>query len=271
MTLRIRTASAVLLLVIAASLVMASPSASRASAAAAGGAPGPGSAPASEHESGTLTTQLQPGWNMVAWLGPRAPASDLFAAIPALEHVAAWDSADGRYQWRSSPNSIPRHGLRDVETGMGLWMRVGGDSPVEWTRPVSEEDVLLSLPAGRHLVGWTGRDGEPFSEPAGRFGGALVEATRWNADAQQYERYRPGVEDSANTLSTLNMGDALWLELTADVRWWQSGLARTAFEFRGDEAEPEMAEFRADVRRDMERVLAFSSPSITAASRWSSR
>ena len=160
---------------------------------------GAGWASASEHEAGTLTTQLQPGWNMAGWLGPDAPVSELFEAVPALERVYAWDSAHERYQ-RALPNTTPLHGLRRLKTGMGLWLRVGGDSAVEWTRPVSEDHVLLSLPAGRHLVGWTGRDGEAFADSAGRFGDALIEASRWNAETQQYDRYRSDAEDSANTL-----------------------------------------------------------------------
>ena len=213
---------------------------------------GAGWASASEHEAGTLTTQLQPGWNMAGWLGPDAPVSELFEAVPALERVYAWDSAHERYQ-RALPNTTPRHGLRRLKTGMGLWLRVGGDSAVEWTRPVSEGHVLLSLPAGRHLVGWTGRDGEAFADSAGRFGDALIEASRWNAETQQYDRYRSDAEDSANTLRELSRGDALWLDLAGDVRWWQSGLAGTTFEFRDHVSEARQASLRAD----MASVLAF--------------
>ena len=219
-------------------------------ALAAAFAPAPASA--SEPEAGTLTTQLQPGWNMAAWLGPEAPVSELFDAVPALERVYAWDSANERYQ-RALPTSTPRYGLRRVTTGIGLWLRVGGDSPVEWTRPVSEDHVLLSLPAGRSLVGWTGRDGEAFAESAGRFGDALIEASRWNAETQQYERYRSDAEGSANTLHELNRGDAMWLDLADDMRWWQSGLAGTTFEFRGELSEGQ----QASLQEDMAGVLTF--------------
>ena len=213
---------------------------------------GAGWASASEHEAGTLTTQLQPGWNMAGWLGPDAPVSELFEALPALERVYAWDSAHERYQ-RALPNTTPLHGLRRLKTGMGLWLRVGGDSAVEWTRPVSEGHVLLSLPAGRHLVGWTGRDGEAFADTAGRFGDALIEASRWNAETQQYDRYRSDVEDSANTLLELNRGDAMWLDLADDRRWWQSGLAGATFEFRGELSE----EQQASLQEDMAGVVTF--------------
>ena len=62
---------------------------------------------ADEPGSATLTSQLLPGWNMVAWLGPEAPVSELFAAIPALRQVSAWDSEEQRYR-RALRTSTPR-------------------------------------------------------------------------------------------------------------------------------------------------------------------
>ena len=75
---------------------------------------------------------------------------------------------------------------------MGLFLYLGGDEPVEWRRSASESPVLLSLSAGRNPVGWGGGDGEPFAEAAARFGDALLEAERWNAETGRYDRYRPG-------------------------------------------------------------------------------
>ena len=60
-----------------------------------------GRASAESEESpgpGTTTTVLQPGWNMVGWLGPEAPATDLFEAIPALVRAYALNAAEQRYQ-----------------------------------------------------------------------------------------------------------------------------------------------------------------------------
>lgn len=212
----------------------------------------PAAAAASASQAGTVTTQLRPGWNMVAWIGPPASVSELFDAVPALEHIYAWNNKQQRYQ-RALPTSTPLHGLRHLTTGMGLWLLIGGDSPIKWTHSLSEDYALLSLRAGRNLVGWTGRDGERFEEAAARFGDTLVKAERWNATTQRYEWYRPDVPGWANTLRELNRGDALWVELTGDIRWWQSGTARTTFEFASELS----AEQRTEIRGDMARVLAF--------------
>ena len=173
-------------------------------------------ATADEPEAQTLTTQLLPGWNMVAWLGPETPAPELFDAIPALRQISAWDSEEQRYR-RALRTGTPPDGLRRLTVGMGLWLRVGGNEPVEWTRPLYEGHVLLSLRSGRNLVGWTGRDGASFAEAAGRVGDALVLASRWNAETQSYELFGPPAKDSLR----LNRGEAIWVELNDDARWWQ--------------------------------------------------
>ncbi|MCY4639468.1 MAG: hypothetical protein OXC94_03900 [Chloroflexi bacterium] len=203
----------------------------------AGAAPEPPAttapAPPGEAEPGTITTTLHPGWNMVAWLGPEAPATELLNAVPALVRVGGWDAAEQRYRWRM-PNVVPREGLRVLTTGMGLWLELGGDAPVEWTRPAREESVLLSLDAGRNLVGWAGRDGVAAAEALARFGNLLAGAWRWNVEQQAYERYRPGTASNVNTLDALDHGDALWVELTDAARWWQSGRSVPPVTFVGD-------------------------------------
>ena len=194
-------------------------------------------------DPGTITTVLQPGWNMVGWLGPEAPATDLFEAIPALVRASAWDAAEQRYQ-RRTRTSVARYGLRDLEPGMGLWLELGGDAPFEWTRPAPEGGVLLSLRAGDNLVGWAGRDRTAIEDALARFGDALVRAWQWDAEAQAYDQYRPTTADSSNTLRELSHGDALWVELTGDARWWQSGSAPAPVVFLGDFTEDERAEVR---------------------------
>ena len=191
-------------------------------------------------DDGTITTVLQPGWNMVGWLGADAPASDLFEAIPALERASAWDAGEQRYQ-RRTRTSIARYGLRELTPGRGLWLQIGGDDLVEWTRPASEDSVLHELHAGRNLVGWAGRDGTPIEDAVARFGDTFVRASLWDASMQRYLHYHPDRE-STNPLRELNHGDALWVEVTADARWWQSGTAPPPVEFLGEFTEEERAE-----------------------------
>jgi hypothetical protein len=203
-------------------------------------------------EADMITTVLQPGWNMVAWVGPEAPATAVFEAIPALRRASAWDADHQRYQ-RRARNSIPQHPLRTLTPGMGLWLEMGGDEPFEWTRPVTEGGALVSLRAGRNLVGWTGRDRSAVEDALARFGASLVSASRWDAQAQGYVGYRPDAAASANSLVELEPGDGLWVELTEDARWWQPGAHRVEFTFP-DEVP---AERQATIRDDMADVIRF--------------
>ena len=200
-------------------------------------------APTSEAATRSITTVLHPGWNAVAWLGPEAPVTDLFDAVPALRRAYAWDVAEQRFRG-SSRNSVPLDGLSRLTTGMGLFVQVGGDAPVEWTRTASAESVLLSLREGLNLVGWAGRDGVPVEDALTRFGDLLVAAWRWDAEADAYERYRPGARAGSRTPSTLDHGDALWVQLRGDGLWWQSGRGPSTVVSVGDAPKEQQAEVR---------------------------
>ena len=199
----------------------------------------------------TITTTLYPGWNLVGWVGPDTPTSELFGEIPALRQVWSWESSSQRYQsW--TRNSTSPHALKQVTRGMGLWLLIGGEAPVEWSRAVSDEGALLALSAGRNLVGWTGEEGLGVGEAVARFGEVFVRASHWDARTQRWEFYLPGVEPPG-AFANLSRGDGLWIDLTEDTRWWQSGLGRTVFEF-ADEVTPE---HRVEARAELTNVITF--------------
>ena len=211
-----------------------------------------GSASAQAPATDTVTTPLQPGWNLVGWMGSDTTAADLFAAIPTLRVVAAWDDEAGRYRWARRGGTAPP-ALTQVTRGKALFLWVGGTKAVQWRRPASADGMLLSLPSGYSLVGWAGLDGTPIAEAVGRFGDALIGASRWNAETQSYERYEPGAEEPAEGMPVLQHGDALWVELSEEARWWQSGTERTRFVFEA----PVTQERKSELRDEMERVVAF--------------
>ncbi|MYE45222.1 MAG: hypothetical protein F4X25_00415 [Chloroflexi bacterium] len=169
-------------------------------------------------EGGTITTLLHPGWNMVGWVGPETPTSELFDALPQLQTVGAWDASAGayRYEWRGLKNDVPA-----VTPGMGLWLYLGGDRQLYWTRPGTSDGVVLRLGAGRRLVGVVA-DGavEPPEDADAR-------AWRWDPLRQDYEPYRFGD-------ATLRGGEALWIEAAAPFNLWQPGTESPPLFFLGD-------------------------------------
>jgi hypothetical protein len=202
----------------------------------------------------TITTQLRPGWNLVGWMGPDTTPAALFAAIPELQTVAAWDEDAARYIWTRRGASVPP-ALNSVTRGQALFLWVNGPDPVRWTRPAAAEGMLLTLPAGYSLIGWAGLDGTPITEAVGRFGSALTGVSTWNAETQSYERYEPGSHEPAAGMPTLNHGDALWVELSAESRWWQSRPKRITFVRHGAISLTEEQE--AQYRQELAHVQAF--------------
>ena len=170
---------------------------------------------------GSVTTVLQPGWNQLAWLGPEAPVTVLFEAVPAALLAYEWDAAAQQFLGRSR-NSLPVDGLSRLSTGMGLLVFVGGDEPVEWSSPRLNGSMLLSMRQGWNLVSWAGPNGAPVEAALERFGDVLVAASWWNAEAGAYEQYRPEASSGSSSSSMFNHGDAVWLLLEGDVLWWQS-------------------------------------------------
>ena len=180
-------------------------------------------------EAETITTILYPGWNMVGWVGPATPTSELFDALPQLRRLSAWDAGAGSYQraFRGTYAQLP-----SLTPGVGLWLHISGDTTVEWTRSVSGEAVLLSLRTGWNLVGWTGDNGTGVDEAVARFGDMFVRGAVWDASTQRYVHHLPR---SGNTEPpTLSRGDAVWVELTSDARWWEPGTVRPEYKFADD-------------------------------------
>ncbi len=173
-------------------------------------------------DAASVTTLLHPGWNMVGWPGPPTPVADLFDAIPSLERVALWDAAGQRYRSRARTGDRP-DGAGQLTAGMGLWLLLGGDAPVEWSRPVSAGGAQLSLHPGWNLVGWAGADGVATRDALSPFGDALTRVARWDAERQEYGYGRHGGSNPQGAPAELRRGDALWVELAARSWWWQSG------------------------------------------------
>lgn len=84
-------------------------------------------AQASEH----FTTLLQPGLNMVGWTHPETGVDALFADIPELEAVYAWDAKAQHFTvaYRDLPDGASGN-LTTLIPGMGLWLAVAGSEPV---------------------------------------------------------------------------------------------------------------------------------------------
>ena len=208
--------------------------------------------PPAAAEGDVITTELQPGWNMVGWLGPRTPVSELFDLVPELVRVSVWVA--GREQYAQTTRSNRANGRApDLTPGRGLWIYIGGTEPVEWTRPVASDPAAVFLREGRNLVGWTGHAGTQVGQALAGVKPVLRRAVRWDAVNQAFEHHHPRAGDTATTFRELRHGDAFWVEVTEDAWWWQSGAVSSPFVFTDDVP----ADARAHVRAETASVLSF--------------
>ena len=182
-------------------------------------------------EAGTITTELQPGWNMVGWAGHATPSRQLFEELPELRWLSAWDAEHQRYQmsWRRHYQELPW-----LMPGMGLWLLIHGDAPVEWTRPIAPDGAVLRLRRGLNLVGWTGQDGTSLKEALGPVADGVVSA--WDRDARsgEYAAYSRSGHDAAGSQLVLSRGAALWVQVSEAVNWRQSTSAEPPIAFLGE-------------------------------------
>ena len=151
----------------------------------------------------------------MGWLGPSTPTSELFDTIPALRQVWAWNAESQAYQ-HAEPN---RHGdLPTLTAGMGLWLRLGGNSTFEWSRVAAPDGIAVRLWEGRNLVAVASDGGITLR------GAEVRAAWSWDPVRQRYELYRLGDE-------TLRGGDALLIRMASAVNWWQPGSPDPALVF----------------------------------------
>jgi len=223
---------------------------------------------AQEPPESQTATRLEPGINLVGWVGEPTSTSQLFREIPQLESVWAWDAEldDWVIAGRNAPEWLG--GLGRVQAGTGLRLILGGEEPFLWGRSTEPTRGLVELRTGWNLVAWSGADGAPIEQVAKGIGWSLRELRRWNAANQQWatwtspERSAQLIATSATDQATtdeetepvtVQRGEALWVNTARSVNWLQPTDILPRLVFPGGASD----ELQARVREDLEAVLSF--------------
>ena len=223
---------------------------------------------AQEPPESQTATRLEPGLNLIGWVGEPASVSQLFNEIPQLEAVWAWDAEldDWIVAGRATPEWLG--GLGRVTAGMGLRLVLGGEEPFLWQRSTEPTRGLVELRTGWNLVAWSGADRAPIEQVAKGIGWSLRELRRWNAANQQWEIWTSPerstqliatkATDQATTDEeaepvTVRRGEALWINTARSVNWLQPTDILPRLVFPGGASDA----LQARVREDLESVLAF--------------
>ncbi len=199
------------------------------------------------------TTTLRPGWNLAGWTAEETDAGALLEAMPALEAVYAWDAGTRSFARAARDHPEGAGDLTTIAPGMGLWLHLGGEEPVPWTRPVAPAGGFISLRPGWNLVAWAGRDGAAPEDAFAFLREDLLAAAAWEAAAGEFRQHYPDAPPEVNTLQRLELGEALWLNVGVARRWLQPGATAPAVEFVGEVA----PETRAGIVPRMDDVLAY--------------
>ena len=199
------------------------------------------------------TTTLRPGWNLAGWTAEETDAGALFEAIPTLDAVHAWEAETQSFARPARDDSEGAADLTTIAPGMGLWLHLGGEEPVTWTRSVAPTGGFVSLQPGWNLVAWAGRDGAAPKDAFAFLGDDLLAAAAWDVGANEFRLHYPEAPREFNTLRRLERGEALWLNMSASRRWLQPGATSSSVEFVGEVA----PETRANIVPRVDDVMAY--------------
>ena len=177
---------------------------------------------------------LQPGENLVGWLGEPLPIAQVKQRLPAIESVSAWEPLTGQFYEPAS-----------LLAGQGYIVTLAGTEAVQWRRPMMPVKGKVTLHRGRNLVTWLGPDDWAIDRVALGIGRALVRA-EWEGG-----EYTPAETTTAKSLPALKRGAAIWVEVSRTVNWLQPAGVMPQIKFAGAVS----SEVRAEVRRDSVDVM----------------
>ncbi len=169
--------------------------------------------------AGARSVTLHAGWNLVGWTGA-TPAADAIADITgAVDALFTWDAA--ARQFRSYRPSLPPsfNDLSELQRGDGVWIRV--TRAVSWQQPSFGGPRAVPLLPGFNLAMWSGPDGAAVSDAIASLGDAVTLLLTWDAAAQRFRSFDPGLPPAFNDATTLNFGDGLWIHVSRAVTWEQ--------------------------------------------------
>lgn len=170
------------------------------------------------NSSASQVRALQPGDNLIGWVGAETTSSRLLQRIPSATLIYTWDAKRSTYLFAARRINGSLHTIRP---GMGLIIRIDADEPVRWRQPSTGIGRRVSLQPGANLVAWTASNGTPIDLAVRDFEHAFVQALYWDRPGSVYRSY-PDPDDGGRESHRLMHGDALWVFANAVAIWPQA-------------------------------------------------
>lgn len=171
----------------------------------------------------TVTTELRPGWNLAGWTGADTEVSVIFDTIPALEAAYSWDAGTRSFRKAARKGATGPESLSTLQTGMGLWLYLGGEEAFTWSRPRLPGSGLVALLEGWNLVAWSGEDALGVEDAVASLGAELRAAGTWDPVAGGFDLYSPVAPPHAASPWRVTRGEAVWVNVSRARRWYQPG------------------------------------------------
>ncbi len=212
---------------------------------------------------------------LLGWISGSRPVSDLFAAIPELRAVWAFDP--NLRQWRRAvrPRSsvfgvaapdVPaaiasdrlyiRQGvalLSELKPGMAILLQNAKGESLSYARSGQPARGSVTLKPGLNTVAWLGVDGMPLADAVRGIGTSLEQVAVWSASLGRYSTFDADNLRATRSGPTLNRGDAVWVTVNRTVHWLQPTGELPQVKFPGGVT----YEVKQRVMRSLEDVLDF--------------
>ena len=104
---------------------------------------------------------------------------------------------------------------------MGLWVLSSG--PGEWQMPQPQGPLSIGLLPGFNLVLWSGENGINTIDAIASLGSAVETLLVWDAGAQRFLSFTPGLPGFLNEASSLFYGAGVWINVDRAITWNQGG------------------------------------------------
>ena len=199
-----------------------------------------------------VTSTLQPGDNQVGWVLEPMPVQELFARVPQIELIFAWNARWGRYEVAAPRLPQPLWTVYALEPGKSYRVRLSGQEAIDWQRPISPASGLVRLSAGVNWTAWAGADGWTIADVAKGIGNSLRSI---RVGTHSYDPSRPETTDN---WPLIDRGTALEVSVSRDVIWLQPTFVAPELDFVGD-IPPEI---QREIEQDLADVLQYSAQEL---------
>ena len=211
------------------------------------------SAPA---DQGTvISINVQPSDKLIGWVSERQTVNELFAAIPEVRAIWAFDA--DLQQWRravrpgfalqavTSPpipsevsagtavRAAPATTLSELKPGMGVVLQVGQHTNVSLPSSRTPARGSVTLKPGLNAAAWLGVDGTRLTDAIRGIGKSLERVAVWSDAADKYVTYDARQLATARNSPKLNRGDAVWVTVHQNVHWLQPTAVLPNIKFPG--------------------------------------